>query len=99
VAVEVQFAIYAVVDGTNDEFRDSYNTSVNQQIESIFPLLVEMELLRLDQVLQDIEKDFANALPNSDSARVVAHVDRLNASNLADDNRFMILSDSTGMLL
>ena len=103
--IAVQLAIYAIVDRSNQDFRQTHEASVSSQVTHIVPAVVsaeyrqmDYELLRLENELSTLDQADQRSVA-SQSRALLALVDKHNSDFLVSENRHLVLRDASGSVL
>ena len=103
--IAVQLAIYAIVDRSNQDFRQTHEASVSSQVTHIVPAVVsaefrqlDYELLRLKNELSTLDQVDRHSVA-SQSRALLALVDKHNTDFLVSENRHLVLRDARGSVL
>ena len=102
--IAVQLAIYAIIDRSNQDFRQTHEASVSSKVVEIAPAVIGAEYRQLDYELLWVENELSNlnqADNNvaSQTLALLAMVDKHNSDFLIGGNRHLVLRDANGSVL
>ena len=102
--IAVQLAIYAIIDRSNQDFRQTHEASVSSKVVEIAPAVISAEYRQLDYELLWVENELSNlnqADNNvaSQTLALLALVDKHNSDFLIGGNRHLVLRDANGSVL
>ena len=102
--IAVQLAIYAIIDRSNQDFRQTHEASVSSKVVEIAPAVISAEYRQLDYELLWVENELSNLNQSdnnvaSQTLALLALVDKHNSDFLIGGNRHLVLRDANGSVL